>query len=274
MTGGNPLTVQVVDQYGNVVTEAGDTVNLTSTSTGAHGGLFYASAGSSTPITSVMTGPSGSVSFYYEDSTLGHPTITASDTNTRLVGPAAMQIETVAATAPYQIAFTTSARNADGRDEVRDHHGPGRGPVRQRHGRERRHHQPHHHTGTGLFYLTASGGSAITIVTTNANGTASFYYTDTTVGTPDANGHDTTAPDIKTTQSRRKRSTPAGAFSITFNTTPETQTAGTKSATITVLVKDQFGNVHQQRGGGPQQQRHLRPASSTASAGSTRRSPS
>ena len=244
VAGGNPLTVQVVDQYGNVVTEAGDTVNLSSTSTGAKGGLFYASAGSMTPITSVMTGPSGSVSFYYEDSTLGHPTITASDSNTRLVGPAATQIETVVATTPYQIGFSTTAESqiAGKRSvaitvQVEDQYGNATAENGDTINLSS-------NAGTGLFYLTPSGGSAITSVTTNASGAATFYYYDTTVGTPMLTATDTNAGlTIKTTH-QTETVTQAGASTITF-VAPDAMslTAGTKSGTITVLVKDAFGNV-------------------------------
>jgi autotransporter-associated beta strand protein len=85
------ITVQRLDHYGNPNTsDANLTVNLTSTS---GGGQFLDSTGT-TPITSVtITNGYSSVSFKYNDTTLGTPTITASDAAAVLTSVS--QLETI-----------------------------------------------------------------------------------------------------------------------------------------------------------------------------------
>ena len=99
------ITVQLEDTYGNqgAVSTSDQTISLSTTSgTGA----FYATQGSSTPITSVVI-PIGqsSASFYYSDNTDGTPTVTASDS---AFSSSSNQKETITSAVPSQVAITSA----------------------------------------------------------------------------------------------------------------------------------------------------------------------
>ena len=72
------ITVQCLDGSGNPVTTGGITVALSTTSST---GVFYSDSGGTTQITSAATtSGSSTVNFYYEDPTVGSPTLTAAAT--------------------------------------------------------------------------------------------------------------------------------------------------------------------------------------------------
>ena len=132
-----PITIQQQDALGNpVATTAAVTVNLSSTSTG---GIFAATSGNSTHITSVTIPANSSTataSFFYGDSKSGTPTLTAAATGLT----SGTQTATIA-TAPTQLAITspafTAATSTKRDDSV---HGDARGLVRQPDVTKRRHH--------------------------------------------------------------------------------------------------------------------------------------
>jgi len=88
-----PITVQRQDQYGNVTTPGtSTTVNLASNSTGT--AVFAATANGSALTTLTIPAWTSTVVFYYGDTKMGTPTITASGlttngTQTASIGPAA-----------------------------------------------------------------------------------------------------------------------------------------------------------------------------------------
>ena len=84
--------MQLEDASGNPVAQSGDFITLSS-SDGT--GMFFASPGSTTPITTVTTDGSGEANFFFYDTTVGAPTLTAVDANTHLTTHIATQQETV-----------------------------------------------------------------------------------------------------------------------------------------------------------------------------------
>jgi hypothetical protein len=73
------ITVQRLDQYSNPTTTGSTIVSLTTTSPG---GKFYSNSGGTTQITSVtISTGSSSANFYYKDTAVGTPTLTASSTD-------------------------------------------------------------------------------------------------------------------------------------------------------------------------------------------------
>jgi len=72
----NPMTVQLQDQFGNVVTATSNlTVGLTSTSSGKK---FATTSGGSSVTSVTLKSGNSSVTFFYGDANVGTPTITAS----------------------------------------------------------------------------------------------------------------------------------------------------------------------------------------------------
>jgi hypothetical protein len=103
-----PISVELLDQNGNVATAGagGVTVNLASTSTGTNG---FATTSGGELVTSVTIGSGqSSASFYYGDELAGTPTITASSTG---LGQA-MQTETITAGPAAGLRFSDVVTNS------------------------------------------------------------------------------------------------------------------------------------------------------------------
>ncbi len=169
-----PYTIQVNTLAGNPV--VGDVVNL---STDSGGGVFYNGNGAgAVVITSVITNASGQASFFYEDTTVGTPTLTATDAGD---GASGSQKETVNAGAVTAIttvvgsATTESAGRQSGTITILVKAGAAAVPDEVVNLTTT--------SATGVFYNSA-GTAVITQVITNATGNASFLYEDTTPGTP------------------------------------------------------------------------------------------
>ncbi len=99
------ITVELADQYGDLgaVSASNQTIALSTTSAG---GVFYATATSTSPITSLVI-PAGqsTANVYYLDTRAGTPTVTLADA---ALDSAPTQQETINAGAPSQLAITTS----------------------------------------------------------------------------------------------------------------------------------------------------------------------
>ena len=104
------ITVQLADTFGNpgATSTSDQTIGLSTTSPA---GAFYATPGSTSPITSVGI-PAGqsSASFYYGDTKSGTPTVTAADT---AFNSSPSQQETVNPTAADYFVVTTSFASPD-----------------------------------------------------------------------------------------------------------------------------------------------------------------
>jgi hypothetical protein len=95
----------------------------------------------------------------------------------------------------------------------------------------------------GSFYSNSTCTTSITSVSipTSAN-TASFYWKDTTAGSPVITASGTGAFSSAPTQAETVKA--AAASKLVFTTSPVTVTAGVASGTITVQRQDQYGNAN------------------------------
>ena len=233
-----PFTVTEEAANGTPIT-SGETVNLTSSSSGTY--IFNTTQGASTPTgATTVTIPSGqsSATFYYGDTKVGTPTITAAATGVT----SATQQETITAGAAAQLIFTTSPVSGGASTS------PTLGPItveeQDAYGNVTKTaltvNFASSSAGTHEFAAT-SGGAAITSVNIAAgSSTATFYYGDEKAGTPTIT---------------------AAAAGLTWGTQQETITAGTgtqlaitstaftgaaNSSAIdafTVTLEDTFGNA-------------------------------
>ena len=173
------ITVQSQTSTGGHYT-SGLTVNLATTSTG---GAFYASATSSTPITSIsIASGSYSATFYYKDSAAGTPTLTASSTGFTpatttftVAGPATQLVFTTGASQTLYTSQVSSIITVT-REDVGGNAVATGGSITISLAKT---------STTGAFYSSSGGtGSAITSVTiSSGSSSATFYYKDTSTTT-------------------------------------------------------------------------------------------
>ena len=226
------ITFTVTDANGNVV--GNELIDLSSS---AGTGLFYADSSSTSSITSITTDSTGTASFVYYDTTGGTPIVTIKDDAHQSV--LQTQQETVTAGAVATVAFTTNPMTLkagvdSGTITVKAADSYGNGVSGELIDLTTS-------SSTGVFYANSGSMSPIASVTTTSNGTASFVYYDTVVGTPSLTAADDATPTIQQTQ--QETVTAGNPVSITFTTNPQSVTAGMDSGTITVSVVDQFGNA-------------------------------
>jgi len=177
-----PFTVTEENASG-APTTVGETVTLTSSSTGTY--IFNTTQGATTPTgatTVTIPGGQSSATFYYGDTKAGTPTITAAATGLT----SGTQQETITPASAAQLIFTTSPVSGSVSSSAT------LGPITV-------HEQDAYgnvttaaltvnmassSAGTNEFAAT-SGGAAITSVNIPAgSSTATFYYGDTKAGTP------------------------------------------------------------------------------------------
>src|ERR1019366_2334070 len=227
LTAGVPsttITVTLEDQFGNVATAGTtQTISLTSTSTG---GSF-----ASTPL-SIGTGNS-TANFTYTDTKVGTPTITATDA--ALATKTVTQQETVNAASASQLAFSPGAQTltagvASGTITV---------TLEDQYGNVATAGSPQ----TISLTSTSTGGSfaSTPLSIGTGNSTVNFTYTDTKAGTPTITATDAALATPTVTQQETVNA--ASASQLTLSPGAQTLTAGLASGTITVTLKDQFGNV-------------------------------
>ena len=185
----------------------------------------------------MTTASNGTASFVYYDTVVGTPTVTATDNTNNAIQQT--QQETVTAAAAATITFTTNPQSLTaGTDSgtitvsVVDSYGNAVGSELI---------DLSSSAGTGKFYANSSSTTAITSVTTASNGTASFVYYDTTVGTPTVTAMDDANHSVVKTQ--QETVTTAAAATITFTTNPQSLTAGMDSGTISIKAVDAYGNA-------------------------------
>lgn len=238
-----PITVQLQDTFSNPATApaGGTPVTLSSTSNGP--GVFSLTQGSATTVSSVSI-PAGtsSVSFFYGDTTAGSPTITVSSTGLA----SATQTATVTAPVATQLAIITTAPTGMTAStanlgpvtvQLRDSAGnpvaaPAGGTALSITSTS---------TGTRTFSTTQGAATSSPVTIPAGSSTVSFFYGDTTAGSPTITV--ASAGLISATQTATVRAgTPAR---VIYTSAPVTGPAATTASLgpITVQLQDVFGNL-------------------------------
>ncbi len=226
------ITVQVVDRFGNVVSNQ-DVALGTSSDDGENStGQFLSSDGKTNLNGDVNTGASGTASFFYTDTLAGTPVLTLTD-NTASIGFEQLT-ETVAAGQADSIALSNPQEFTAGQSS-----GPQFVQVVDAYGNAVVNQEIHlsSSSGAGQFFNTDPNGN----VNTGSSGFAVFEYTDTLAGTPTLTFHDNTSavPDAQLADTVD----PGQASQIIVSTNSHEFTAGQNSSLITVTVEDAFGNI-------------------------------
>jgi hypothetical protein len=256
------ITIQRQDSSGNPTTTGTTTVTLATTSST---GTFYSDSGGTTKITSItLNSPASSANIYYEDTSAGTPTLTASATGYSSVsttltinsltptpspspGPSSTPTPTPTPTpAPpaSKLVFTAGAGQSLTIGDVsptaivvqrQDSSG---NPVS---------------TGTsaitvslsttssnGKFYSDSAGTNTITQITIAAgsSNSAGFYYKDTSLGTP------TLTASYSGLTSATTQFTINNYQLVYTNGVSQSLSAGTVSQQITIQRQDQYGNSY------------------------------
>ncbi len=233
------IVVGLEDQYGNsgAVSTSAQTIDLSTTS---GSGAFYATENSTSPITSVSI-PAGqtSVSFYYEDTLAGTPTVTAFDSAFNSTNGTRTQDETINPAPAVQVGITSSplTQNSGSKGqisfELEDQYGNA-SPVSANQTIDLA------ATNGGVFYASSSGGSPITqLVIDEGQASASVYFLDNTAGTSTVTLTDTSFTSAAPIQQETVDALPASQLGIT--TLPLLLSAGSEGE-ITLQLEDPYGN--------------------------------
>ncbi len=254
-----PISIKLEDQFGNLAaagtssnvvtitrtphgptytvttgTVNGEDVALFSTSTTAQ---FFASATSTTPITSVVI-PKGStgITVYYKDLTPGMSTVTVDTANlgsfseTETIVEAASQIVFVTSSQTFTAGvigtkMTVQLEAANG--DITEATAPVTITLKSS-------------SATGTFHDAAGDSATITTVTIPTFGTsASFTYSDTTAGTPTLTA--SSSPLASAVQTETV--IPAAVSKLVLSPSATTFQTDGSSPTITVTEEDKFGNA-------------------------------
>ena len=232
------MTVQTQDQFGNPSNVA--TATSVTLSSSSSGGTFSTSS-TCTPTTTSTTIPSGTdtISFFYNDTRAGSPTITISATSLTSV----TQPETINAATPEKLVFATppqtlTAGTCSSTLTVR---------TQDKFG------NPSNVLSTTTVSLTssASGGTfstsntcsptVTTVTIASSTDTASFFYNDTKAAAPgptvtaSANGLASATQTVISVNA-------AISSKLVFTTPAQSLTQSICSTTMTVQTQDQFGN--------------------------------
>ena len=234
---GGLVTVTLEDEYGNPSTSAtSQTVSLSTTS---DFGGFYTSASETTPITSaVIPANAESATFYYGDAIIGTPTITAADT---ALDSTVEQQETVSsAGAATTVVITSPALTvvAGNSGKVTVQLEDQNGDTGATSGTNQTIDLGTTSAG-GVFYATQSSSTPITSVVIDAGeSSATFYYEDTTAGTPTVTAADS---GLGSPSSQEETITPTAANQVAFSSGPLTLAAGSRGQ-VTLGFEDQYNN--------------------------------
>jgi hypothetical protein len=231
------ITIQAQNNGGTPANVAADTT-VTLTSTAATGKFATSAAGPFTLTSVIITAGANSTSFYYNDTVAGTPTLTAASAGLTN----GTQTETIIAAAAAKIVFTTNPQtiNAGTSSQVMT--------IQT----QDTYNNTANVTGstvvnltttaaaTGKFATSAVGPFNITSVTIPVGSNfASFYYNDTTVGTPTL----TAASGSLTNGTQTETIITAGTPSkIAFTSLAQNITAGSASSVITIQTQDAGGN--------------------------------
>ncbi len=232
-----PITVQVVDAYGNVVSDQDVALGSSADVNGNQSGQFLSSDGTTNLNSDVNTGASGTATFLYTDTLAGSPVLTLTD-NSANIGYEQLTENVDAAAADQIVVSTDSQEFTAGQDssvvavKVADAYGNG--------------------VADQFVHLNSSSAAGPFIgadlngdVETNSFGVATFLYTDA-IADPVGDlttltFHDDTSsvPDAQLTETVD----PGAASKIVVSTECQEFTAGHNSSLITVTVEDANGNI-------------------------------
>ncbi|WP_146078184.1 hypothetical protein [Subtercola sp. Z020] len=237
-TNSTAITVQRQDAFGNAVT-SGTASALTLTSNTAGTAVFAPTNLAAAATVSIAAG-SSTATFFYGDTRVGTPTITAASTGLT----SATQVETVAAAAASKLVFTSVAVTAVASATTNT------SAITVQ--RQDAFNNPAPATAVTPLTLTSnSGGTAIFAPTSGAAGstvsfatgssTATFFHGDTRAGTPVI----TAALSGLTSATQTETITPASASKLAFTSaTRSAPASATPNGTaITVQRQDAFGNA-------------------------------
>jgi len=234
------VTVEAQDVLGNPAPSAGVTVvNLTSTSTGASFYLASDATCSNTAVTSVSMGPgTARISFRFKDTRAGTPTLRASAAGIRADGTQAQTINPGAPavlvfTTPPQQGVTTGTCSDVATVEARDALGNASAVAGD---------SPIVLTSTALglrFYSDDCMTLATGVVLARGTTTASFYFSNTSIGTTTLTA--AAGGFMDATQQATFVTSPAAA-SLQFTTPSRTVEAGVCSPAIKVRAAGASGS--------------------------------
>jgi PKD repeat protein len=229
------ITVQMQDTFSNpVMATSATSIALTSDSTGK---LFYSDQGNTQITTATIAVGSSSASFYYSDSVLGTPTITAT--------AGTLTVSTKFTINSFQLVFTDGTTQTFAANTI--------SPVGIRVQSQSADTNPHNpgstltvalsssSTTTGTFYSDSNGNNQITSITisTRSPYAATFYYKDTAQGTPtitaSASSYTSATTSFVITGQATQLKFTTGASQSIF--------VGQISSTITVSQQDTSGNA-------------------------------
>ncbi|MCU1363894.1 MAG: hypothetical protein JWM55_1722, partial [Acidimicrobiaceae bacterium] len=230
-----PITVEEVDSFGDPSTTA-ETVNLSSSSAGA----TFATSSGGPSVTSVSI-PSGSstATFWYGDTQVGTPTISASATGLT----SATQQETIVPGVATTLKITSSpvsgpasAKATLGQITVTEYDAFNNLATTFESVN-----LASSSTGTTEFATSKNGATVNSVTIPSGSSTANFWYGDTLVGTPTI----TAAATGLTSASQKETIVAASATTLKITSSP---VSGSASATatlgaITVTEYDAFGNL-------------------------------
>jgi len=230
------LTVQAQDQTGTPVdlTDAAVVALATTSATGS----FFSDAGCATLIPDVTIAAGGNqASFYYKDRTPGTPTITASTSGLA----SATQQQTIRTAAPTRLVIVSPTQTVTAGQcsaavtvQAQDPSGNAANVA------EAKTVALASTSSAASFYTDAGCSAATTTVALaiNANQT-SFYFRDTTAGTPTL----TAATTGLTEADQVETVAPAAPAKLVITTPPQTVNVDVCSAAMTVEVRDGFDNT-------------------------------
>ncbi len=239
LTAGNETTAYVVtrrDQYGNSVTSGTQTVNLSSTSTGANKQFRDTSSSGSVGSIVIADGSATEDFFYYDDKS-GSWTIAVAasgltgDSKTLTVSPGASAVLVITANPSVTTAGTeTAAYTVERRDSFANLVTSGSLSVNL----------SSTSTGANKQFRETSGGSAVSSVSIgNGTSSKSFFYYDEKAGSWTI----TVAASGLTGDSKMLGISPAATARLVIISGPTSVAAGTETAAYTVERRDAFGNV-------------------------------
>ncbi len=231
------ITVQEQAANGTPTT-VGLTINLSSNSAGTP--IFGTTQGASSGVTSVtIPGGSSSASFYYGDTNVGTPTITASST-----GLSVMQQETITAGTGTQLAITSApfsgkaSMSATNAFTVTLEDAFGNATTS---GTAITVNLSSNSTGTYEFAATSGSTQAVTSVRLPANTqSVTAYYGDTNAGTPTI----TAAANGLSSDTQQETITAGTGTQLAITSAPFSGAANSSATNaFTVTLEDAFGNA-------------------------------
>ncbi len=233
------VTVQRQDANGVPVTSGSLVVNLGTNSTGA----FYSDAGGTTVITTATITTGSTASFYYKDTVVGKPILTASSgsltsattqfTIALVTGPATKLAYTAGTTQTLAAGSVSAIVTVQRQDASGNPTTTGAITVSLATST----------SSTGKFYSDAGGTTQITTVAIAAgSSSASFYYKDTAAGSPILTSSSGSLTSATTTFTISTAPPVFDHFGLTGY--PTSIVSGVSFGNVMVTAYDQYNNIY------------------------------